>query len=112
MSTRWASSSRSSASRPASRGMPSASPKAIAATRSEASWGGHKLATNEWLENHGGRPKVTGMTASIAPESTTRDAPPQDFDIRRFDAPVGAEIVGLDISKPINEADFKRIHRA
>jgi taurine dioxygenase len=39
-------------------------------------------------------------------------APPQDFDIRRFEAPVGAEIVGLDIARPINEADFVRIHRA
>ena len=40
------------------------------------------------------------------------DAPSQDFDIRRFDAPVGAEVVGLDISKPINAEDFRRIHRA
>ncbi len=41
-----------------------------------------------------------------------REAPPQNFEVRRFDAPVGAEIVGLDISKPINDADFARIHRA
>ena len=40
------------------------------------------------------------------------DAPAQDFDIRRFDAPVGAEVVGLDISQPINADDFRRIHRA
>lgn len=38
--------------------------------------------------------------------------PPQAFEVRPFDAPVGAEIVGLDISKPISEADFARIHRA
>ncbi|MEJ8858912.1 TauD/TfdA family dioxygenase [Variovorax robiniae] len=38
--------------------------------------------------------------------------PAQDFEIRRLDAPVGAEIIGLDISKPINDADFARIHRA
>lgn len=38
--------------------------------------------------------------------------PPQDFEIRRFDAPVGAEVLGLDIGKPLNAADFARIHRA
>jgi len=36
----------------------------------------------------------------------------QHFEVRPFDAPVGAEIVGLDISKPINDTDFARIHRA
>lgn len=36
----------------------------------------------------------------------------QHFEIRPFDAPVGAEIVGLDISQPIGDADFARIHRA
>ena len=41
------------------------------------------------------------------------DTPPsQDFEIRHFDAPVGAEVLGLDIGKPINAADFARIHRA
>jgi len=48
------------------------------------------------------------MTA--VPSSDT--ASPQDFEVRRFDAPVGAEVIGLDISKPIDEADFARIHRA
>ena len=56
------------------------------------------------------------MTASslLDPIASTRaaDAPAQDFDIRRFDAPVGAEVVGLDISQPINADDFRRIHRA
>ena len=37
---------------------------------------------------------------------------PQRFEVRPFDAPVGAEVVGLDISKPIDDADFARIHRA
>lgn len=40
------------------------------------------------------------------------DAPAQSFEIRRLDAPVGAEIVGLDLSKPLNDTDFARIHRA
>jgi taurine dioxygenase len=43
---------------------------------------------------------------------TTDAAPHQDFEVRPFDAPVGAEIVGLDIGRPIDEADFRRIHRA
>ncbi|MGJ7489126.1 TauD/TfdA dioxygenase family protein [Variovorax sp. ZT4R33] len=41
-----------------------------------------------------------------------RDAPSQNFEVRPFDAPVGAEVVGLDIAKPINDADFARLHRA
>ena len=47
------------------------------------------------------------MTAS--PKS---EAPAQHFEVRPFPAPVGAEILGLDISKPINDEDFARIHRA
>ncbi|RXZ32777.1 TauD/TfdA family dioxygenase [Oxalobacteraceae bacterium CAVE-383] len=34
------------------------------------------------------------------------------FEIRPFDAPLGAEISGLDLSRPLHDADFKRIHRA
>ena len=47
------------------------------------------------------------MTAVLAPAAST-----QAFEVRPFDAPVGAEIIGLDISKPIGDADFARIHRA
>jgi taurine dioxygenase len=36
----------------------------------------------------------------------------QHFEVRPFNAPVGAEIIGLDISKPIGPEDFKRIHQA
>jgi taurine dioxygenase len=50
-----------------------------------------------------------GRMTAIASLDT---APPQHFEVRRFDAPVGAEIVGLDIGKPIGAADFARIHRA
>lgn len=52
------------------------------------------------------------MTAATAPTIAHHEVPPQHFDVRPFDAPVGAEIVGLDISRPINDADFARIHRA
>ncbi|MDR6536155.1 TauD/TfdA family dioxygenase [Variovorax soli] len=44
--------------------------------------------------------------------ATSDTTPAQDFEIRRLDAPVGAEVLGLDIGKPINTADFARIHRA
>ena len=32
--------------------------------------------------------------------------------IRPFDAPCGAEVIGLDLSRPLADADFARIHRA
>ncbi|MDM0037665.1 TauD/TfdA family dioxygenase [Variovorax sp. J22G21] len=47
------------------------------------------------------------MPAVLSPH-----APAQTFEIRPLDAPLGAEVIGLDISKPINDADFARIHRA
>jgi len=50
------------------------------------------------------------MTAVLS--SRVPKAAAQHFEVRPFAAPVGAEIVGLDISKPINAEDFARIHRA
>jgi taurine dioxygenase len=35
-----------------------------------------------------------------------------DIAIRPFDAPCGAEVIGLDLSQPLPDADFARIHRA
>ena len=35
-----------------------------------------------------------------------------DISIHPFDAPCGAEVIGLDLSKPLSDADFARIHRA
>lgn len=32
--------------------------------------------------------------------------------IRPFDAPLGAEVLGLDLNQPLSDADFARIHRA
>jgi len=37
---------------------------------------------------------------------------PQTFDIRPFPGSVGAQIIGLDLSRPVNDQDFARIHRA
>ena len=39
-------------------------------------------------------------------------APPQGFDIRPLPGPLGAEVLGLDLSRPLGEADFVRLHRA
>lgn len=36
----------------------------------------------------------------------------QDFEILPLDAPLGAQIVGLDLSRPLSAAAFARIHRA
>jgi len=49
------------------------------------------------------------MTAAPASEVIP---PSQHFEVRPFNAPVGAEVVGLDISKPINTEDFIRLHKA
>jgi len=41
------------------------------------------------------------------------DAPPQGFKIRPLPgAPLGAEVLGLDLSRPLGDADFARLHRA
>ena len=50
------------------------------------------------------------MTAP--PSSSDANAPAQHFEVRPFAAPVGAEVIGLDISKPISTEDFARIHKA
>ncbi|MBC3952735.1 TauD/TfdA dioxygenase family protein [Pseudomonas folii] len=48
--------------------------------------------------------------ASLA--SSPVHAAPQQFEVRPFAEKVGAEIVGLDLSRPLNDADFARVHRA
>jgi taurine dioxygenase len=47
------------------------------------------------------------MNAAIFPH-----APVQHFEVRPFDAVLGAEIVGIDLARPLNDADFTRVHRA
>jgi len=44
--------------------------------------------------------------------SSSAQAPDQQFDVRPFAEKVGAEIVGLDLSRPLNDADFSRVHKA
>ena len=36
----------------------------------------------------------------------------QEFEIRRLPAPLGAEVLGLDLAQPLSDADFDRILRA
>ncbi|WP_455921422.1 TauD/TfdA dioxygenase family protein [Pseudomonas putida] len=38
--------------------------------------------------------------------------PSQTFEVRPLQGLVGAEIVGLDLSRPLNDEDFSRVHRA
>jgi taurine dioxygenase len=38
--------------------------------------------------------------------------PRQHFAIKAFDAPLGAEVLGLDLSQPVSDEDFARLHRA
>jgi taurine dioxygenase len=45
-------------------------------------------------------------------DTAARTAPASTIEIRRFDAPVGAEVIGLDLHRPLPDADFARIHRA
>ena len=44
--------------------------------------------------------------------SSAQHQPAQNFEVRPFSAAVGAEIVGLDLSRPLNDADFARVHQA
>ena len=45
---------------------------------------------------------------TVAPPRRVR----QDFAIRPFEGPLGAEVLGLDLSVPLDGADFARLHRA
>ena len=41
------------------------------------------------------------------------DSTRQDFAIHPFiGSPLGAEVLGLDLSRPLSDADFRRLHRA
>lgn len=44
--------------------------------------------------------------------SAIRHAPSQDFAIGPLEAALGAEVLGLDLSRPLNAEDFSRIHSA
>ncbi|RYF02156.1 MAG: TauD/TfdA family dioxygenase [Comamonadaceae bacterium] len=53
--------------------------------------------------------------ASAQPLHPLDDAPPQGFAIRLLPGaagPLGAEVVGLDLNRPLGDADFQRLHQA
>jgi Probable taurine catabolism dioxygenase len=52
------------------------------------------------------------MPAASNALSSIDSAQPQTFEIRPFSGAVGAEIIGLDLAKPVSAEDFTRIHRA
>ena len=60
------------------------------------------------------------MTASQASSAATSAAgrpfapsfATSSFEIRPVDGPVGAEVIGLDLSLPLSDDDFARLHRA
>lgn len=49
---------------------------------------------------------------AASPASSAAPIASQAFDVRPFEGKVGAEIVGLDLSRPLNDADFARVHQA
>lgn len=54
-------------------------------------------------------------SASASPSAHHGDAPPQGLVIRSIvgaAGPLGAEVLGLDLSRPLGREDFARIHRA
>jgi taurine dioxygenase len=50
-----------------------------------------------------------GLNLSSAADALASTA---TIEVRRFDAPAGAEVLGLDLGASLDDADFTRIHRA
>ncbi|QPF72206.1 TauD/TfdA family dioxygenase [Roseateles sp. DAIF2] len=57
-------------------------------------------------------PQAAFATHSSSPPAAAA-LPAQDFQIQAFEgAPLGAEVLGLDLGRPLSAADFQRLHRA
>jgi taurine dioxygenase len=52
------------------------------------------------------------MAAVLQENLHTSPQSRQHFVIKAFDAPLGAEVLGLDLSQPVSDDDFARLHRA
>ncbi|SEM18764.1 taurine dioxygenase [Pseudoxanthomonas sp. GM95] len=52
------------------------------------------------------------MASAAFAVSPTASSPAGEVQILPFDAPLGAEVIGLDLSQPVDTATFKRIHQA
>ena len=51
------------------------------------------------------------MSTSLSP-APAHPVPTPTIVVNRFDAPLGAEVIGLDLGAPLADDDFARIHRA
>ena len=52
------------------------------------------------------------MTLAFATRAEAAPAAAQAFQIRPFDGPLGAEVLGLDLRRPLNSHDFARLQQA
>ena len=52
------------------------------------------------------------MSATVIEEAAHKAAPFQRIEIRPLPGSFAAEVIGLDLHQPLDEADFRRIHRA
>lgn len=52
------------------------------------------------------------MTTALASSSSSTSAASSPIEIRPLNAPLGAEVLGLDLGERLASADFERIHRA
>jgi taurine dioxygenase len=59
-------------------------------------------------------PRIGAPEEGVPPLSLPNASPAgsRSFSIRPFDAPLGAEVLGLDLSRPLAAGDFARLHRA
>ncbi len=52
------------------------------------------------------------MSTLLLADRPIRPVTRSGFEVRPFDAPLGAEVVGLDLAAPLSNDDFARLHRA
>jgi taurine dioxygenase len=50
--------------------------------------------------------------STASPHAARHAASPQCLQVRPFDAALGAEVIGLDLARPLADAEFAQIHRA
>ena len=58
------------------------------------------------------RPDLDSGLSSVKQASINASDASNALEIRAFDAPLGAEVLGLDLSSPLSDSDFARLHRA
>jgi len=58
------------------------------------------------------RPDLDSGLSPVKQASINASDASNTLEIRAFDAPLGAEVLGLDLSRPLSDSDFARLHRA